>query len=57
MFRVFEIMVFEHDDGISFYYDNNTCDWQSMCYQTVLRFHIWLKEMFSNDIYLGFMKD
>ena len=57
MFRVFEIMVFEHADGISFHYDDNTCDRQSMCYQTVLRFHIWLKEMFCNNIYLGFMEN
>ena len=28
-----------------------------MCYQTVLRFHICLKEMFSNLIFLGLMEN
>ena len=40
MFKVFEIMAFGHVAGISLNYDQNTCDPQSMCYQTVLRFLI-----------------
>ena len=57
MLRVFEIMAFEHIAGISLNYDKNTCDRQSTCYQTVLRFYIWLKEMFSNSICLGLTED
>ena len=33
MFRVFEIIVFEHVTGISLTYDENTSDQQSTCYQ------------------------
>ena len=40
MFVVFEIMAFEHVAGNFLNYDENTCDGQSMCYQTVLRFQI-----------------
>ena len=38
---------------ISLNYDENTCDPQSSSFQTVLRFQIWLKEMFGNSICLG----
>ena len=55
MLRVFEIMAFKHVAGISLNSYKNTCDWQSTCYQTVLSFHISLKEMFSNSICLGIM--
>ena len=57
MFRVFEIMVFEHVAQSSLNYDENMCDRQSICYQIVLRFHIWLKEMFSHSIFLGIIKN
>ena len=56
-FSVFEIMAFEHVARISLSYDENACDPQSMCYQTNLRFQILLKEVFSNSICLGLMKN
>ena len=37
-FPIFEIIAFEGVTEISFNYHENTCDWQSTCYQTVLRF-------------------
>ena len=40
MALVFEIMAFEDVAGNSLNYDENTCDWQSTCYKTVLRFQI-----------------
>ena len=40
MLSAFEITAFELVVGISLFYDKNTCDRQSMCYQTVLRFWI-----------------
>ena len=53
MFRVFEIMAFEHVGGISLSYDENTCDPQSTCYQTVPRLHIWLEEIFLTQFVLA----
>ena len=55
MFRVFDKMPFEYVMGISLDYGENTCDWQSTCYQTVPRFHIWSKDMFLNSICLCLM--
>ena len=46
-------MAFEHFSRISLNYDKNTRERESMCYETVLIFHIWLKEIFSNSICLG----
>ena len=40
MFSVCERMAFEHVAGNSLNYDENTCDLQSPCYQTVLRLQI-----------------
>ena len=57
MFRIFEIMAFEHVAGIALNYDDNTCDWQSTIYQTVLRFHVSLKQIFLNLICLGLMEN
>ena len=42
-------MAFQHVSGISLNSEENTFERQSTCYQTVLRFDIWLKEMFSNS--------
>ena len=50
-------MALEHVAGTSLDDDENTCDRQSTCYQTVLRFDIWLKEIFSDSICLGLMKN
>ena len=36
--------------------DENTCDRQSMCYETVLRLQISLTDMFPNSMYLGLME-
>ena len=49
-------MAFKHIAAISLDYDENTCDWQSTCYQTALIFQIWLKKMCSNSIFLGLME-
>ena len=50
-------MAFEDLSGISLSYDENICERQSTCYKTVLRFHIWPKEMFHNSVCLGFMEN
>ena len=57
MFIVFEIMAFEHIWGISLNSEENTWERQSTCYQTVLRIHIRLKELFFNLICLGLMEN
>ena len=38
MVLVLEIIAFDHVAVYSLNYDENTCDRQSTCYQTVLRF-------------------
>ena len=40
MVAVFETMAFEHVAGNSVNYNENTCDGQSTCYQTVLKFQV-----------------
>ena len=40
MFSVIEIIAFERVTAIAIKYDENTCDRQSACYQTVLSFQI-----------------
>ena len=50
MFPLSEIIAFEAVAGISLIYDENTYDRQSTCYQTVVRFRIWQREIFSNSI-------
>ena len=57
MFRDFKIMAFQHVSGICRNYDKNILERQSTYYQTVLKFHISHKEMFSNSVYLGLMKN
>ena len=44
------MIVFEPIAVISPIYDENKCDLESTCYQTVLRFRILLREMFSNSV-------
>ena len=56
MFRLYDIMTLEHVARISLNNDENTCDRESARYQTVLRFQIRLKEMFSNSICLGLIE-
>ena len=36
--------------------EENTCDQELTCYETVLRFQIWLKEMFSSEICPGLIE-
>ena len=50
MYSIFEIMAFEPVAAISPTYDENTCDLQWTCYQTVLTFPIWLREIFSKSL-------
>ena len=50
-------MAFEHVAGICLNYDENTFQRQSTCYQAVLRFHIWLKVMFSNSMFRGLLEN
>ena len=55
-FLVFEEKAFEAAAGISLNYDKNACDRKLTCRRTVLRFQIWLTEMFSNSIWFGLME-
>ena len=57
MFKDFKIIAFEHVSGISRNSDENIWERQSTCYQTVLKFYISQKEMFSHCICLGLMKN
>ena len=50
IFLVFAIMAFEPVAGTYLYYEENSCDPQSTCYQTVLRSQIWLREISSNSV-------
>ena len=56
MLRSFEIITFKHVGGTSPNFLENTFYRQSTCYQTVLGFHICLKETFPNSISLGLME-
>ena len=47
---VLEILAFEAVVVTYLNYHGNICDWQSTCYQTIVRFQIWLRKMFSNSI-------
>ena len=57
MFLVFEKMAFEPFVGTYLNYGKNTYDRQSTCHQTLLTFHISLREMVSNLISLGLMEN
>ena len=48
MLRAFDIMALKHVAGTSLNSDDNTFYRQSKCYQAVLRFHICVKQTFSN---------
>ena len=50
-------MAFEHIAGMCLNYDENGFERQSTFYQAVLRFHIWLKEMFPNSNFCGLMEN
>ena len=57
LFSVFEVIAFDLVAGLFLIYDENTCDRQSTCYQTVLRFWISLRDMFLNSISPRLMED
>ena len=50
MFLVLVIMAFEPVAGICLCYENISCVRPWTCYQTVVLFQIWLREMFANSI-------
>ena len=45
-FSVLKIIAFESGTTSSLILDKDTCHWQSMCYETSLRFNISLREIF-----------
>ena len=47
MFSVLKIIAFESGTTNSHNPEQDTCHWQSMCYETRLRFNISLREIFS----------
>ena len=53
MLSLLKIIASELVAGIFLNYAKNACDRPSTCWQTVLRFHIWLREMSSNSNCLG----
>ena len=46
IFLVLKIIAFESGTTNSHNCENDTCHWQSMCYETALRFNISLREIF-----------
>ena len=55
-FSVLKIIAFESGTTSSLILDKDTCHWQSMCYETSLRFNISLTEIFFKSGYLRVMK-
>ena len=51
LFFVLEIMAFAYGVATYLYYELNSYDRESTCYQTVLRSQILIAEMFSNYIF------
>ena len=49
MFSVLKIIAFESGTTNSHNPEQDTCHWQSMCYETRLRFNISLREIFSKS--------
>ena len=56
MFLVFKIITFEPGSTNSHNPEQDTCHWQSICYQATLRFKISLKEVYSKAGSLRVMK-
>ena len=48
-FLVLKIIAFESETANSHNPEQHTCHWQSMCYETPLRFNISLREIFSKS--------
>ena len=55
-FFLFEIKAFEFVLRKSAFSDGNTCHRESTCYQTLWKFQMWLRQTFSNSIYLKFLE-
>ena len=55
-FFVVRIISFESVTTNSHNHEQDTCHWQSMCYETSLRFNISLTEIFFKSGYLRVMK-
>ena len=55
-FLVFKIIAFESESTNSINLEKDTCHWQSMCYETPLRFKISLREIFFKSGSLRVMK-
>ena len=56
MFSVLKIIAFESGTTNSHNPEQDTCHWQSMCYETRLRFNISLSEIFSKSRSLRVME-
>ena len=57
IFLVFEIIAFEPVRRNSRILEQDTCHWQSICYQATLRFKIPLKQVYSKASSLRVMKN
>ena len=55
-FLVLKIIAFESGSTNSLNLEKDTCHWQSMCYETPLRFKISLREIFFKSGSLRVMK-
>ena len=55
-FRVLRIIAFESGSRNSHDPEQNTYHWQSMCYETPLRFNISLREVFCKSVSLRVMR-
>ena len=56
MFSLLKIIEFQWGKTSSFNLEKDTCHWQSMCYETPLRFKISLREIFFKSGSLRVMK-
>ena len=55
-FSVLKIIAFESGTTNSVNLEKDTCHWESMCYETHLRFNISLREIFSKSASPRLMK-
>ena len=55
-FLVLKIIAFESETTNSHNPKQDTCHWQSMCYETPLRFNISIREIISESVSLRVMK-
>ena len=56
-FLIFKIIGFEPGSTNSHIHEQDTCHWQSICYQATLRFDILLREIYSKSGSLRVMKN